>query len=336
MKRNTYIYLLVIAGLASLIACHSSVQNAVALSEPTASLHPVAMPVISAKSDPEPGKSLMETQCYACHSPKQSKEVQAGPVFSEIKTQYLIKYPRREDFIQAILEFVNEPVAERSIIKDAATRFTPMPKSMYKESDLRAIAAYLFDYQIETPAWYGAAYEQEFGKPYTQPGQAHAASTTLKTQMELGQHYAMATKSVLGQTLLSQIKTKGTAGALEFCNTRAYPLTDSMSRAQGVHITRISDKARNPKNQANAEETALITQFKKTLAEGGSLKPAQIGKSYYYPITTNSMCLQCHGAPQMDISAEVLQSIQKKYPSDKATGYLSDELRGLFRVTFKD
>jgi nitrate reductase cytochrome c-type subunit len=333
MKRNTLRFMLITSLVGTVLACqrlaYTSEHTWQDSFEKQATLLP-RPPLV------QPGKSLMETQCYACHSPKQSREFQAGPVMAEIKTQYLAAYPKREDFIQAIVDFVNDPVASSAIIKDAATRFTPMPKSLYKESDLRAIAAYLFDYQVEIPAWYGAAYEQEFGKSYTQTGQALTASTTTKTQMELGQQYAMATKSVLGQTLLSQIKSKGTAGALEFCNTRAYPLTDSMSRAQGVQITRITDKARNPKNQANTEETALIAQFKKTLAEGGSLKPAQIGKSYYYPITTNSMCLQCHGAPQKDINAEVMQSIQKKYPSDKATGYLSDELRGLFRVTFKD
>lgn len=333
MKRNTLRFLLIASLLGIVVACQrfaytsAGIGEALTVDQATLLPHQPMVP---------PGKSLMETQCYACHSPRQSREFQAGPVMAEIKTQYLTKYPKREDFIQAIVDFVNDPVANRSIIKDAGTRFTPMPKAAYNETDLRSIASYLFDYQIEAPAWYAEVFQKEYGKPYIQPGMAETPSNAPKTRMELGQQYAMATKSVLGQTLLNQIKSKGTAGALEFCNTRAYPLTDSMSRAQGVHITRITDKARNPKNQANQEEQALIASMKKTLADGGTLPPVQLGQSYYYPITTNSMCLQCHGAPQKDISTEVMQTILKKYPSDKATGYLSDELRGLFRVTFKD
>lgn len=333
MKNNNFRFLLIAIVLGAIIAC----QRYAYTSEKFTDVPIANQGHWSAdQGELSPGKSLMETQCYACHSPKQSREFQAGPVMVEIKTQYLSKYPKREDFIQAIVDFVIDPVASRSIIKDAGTRFTLMPKAAYKESELRDIAGYLFDYQVEAPTWYAEVYQQEFGQPYTQTGMAETASNVPKTRMELGQQYAMATKSVLGQTLLSQIKSKGTSGALEFCNTRAYPLTDSMSRAQGVQITRITDRARNPGNQANQEEQALIASMKKTLSEGGTLQPAQLGKSYYYPITTNSMCLQCHGNPQKDISAEVLQTIQKKYPSDKATGYLSDELRGLFRVTFKD
>jgi Protein of unknown function (DUF3365) len=52
----------------------------------------------------------------------------------------------------------------------------------------------------------------------------------------------------------------------------------------------------------------------------------------YYPILTNAMCLQCHGKPNVDISITTLDKIHALYPDDRATGYVVNELRGLWVV----
>jgi hypothetical protein len=44
------------------------------------------------------------------------------------------------------------------------------------------------------------------------------------------------------------------------------------------------------------------------------------------------MCLQCHGDPANDISPETLNKIQTLYPDDAATGYKTNELRGIWVV----
>ena len=52
----------------------------------------------------------------------------------------------------------------------------------------------------------------------------------------------------------------------------------------------------------------------------------------YYPITTQAMCLQCHGNPESDIAPETLSAIERFYPEDLATGYGENELRGIWVV----
>lgn len=154
--------------------------------------------------------------------------------------------------------------------------------------------------------------------------------------IELGKRIALKTKNILGQNLMQAIKSKGTEHALSFCSMRAIPLTDSMSVSSNASVKRVSDKNRNPNNKANSSELEYINDSKKVLANGQAIKPKltsiedkHIG---YYPIVTNSMCLQCHGQPKKDIALASLSAINLLYPQDKAIGYKAGELRGIWVV----
>mgnify|MGYP001556941193 CR=1 FL=1 len=52
----------------------------------------------------------------------------------------------------------------------------------------------------------------------------------------------------------------------------------------------------------------------------------------YYAIVTNTMCLKCHGDKDVTIEPETFEKIKTLYPSDKATGYAANELRGMWVV----
>lgn len=169
---------------------------------------------------------------------------------------------------------------------------------------------------------------------------------TVKTETQdsiyaaTGLKYAMTTKATLGKNLMVAIQSKGTAHAFEFCNTKATVLTDSMAVAQNAKISRVSDKPRNPYNQANAEELAYIETFKAQLANRvqtkGIIKKRNGNVHYYYPISTNKMCLQCHGTPQKQIKREVLTLIDRLYPEDKAKDYDENQVRGIWNVVFEE
>lgn len=154
--------------------------------------------------------------------------------------------------------------------------------------------------------------------------------------MDLGQQYVNATQAVLSRNLLEAINRDGAPYALDFCNVRAYPITDSLAKVHHAGIRRVSDKARNAANKANDKEMAHISSLKSIMAKGENLSPSvteQNGKMVgYYPIITNAMCLQCHGKPNVDISAATLDKIHALYPDDLATGYGVNELRGLWVV----
>ncbi|WP_299392142.1 DUF3365 domain-containing protein [uncultured Gelidibacter sp.] len=153
-----------------------------------------------------------------------------------------------------------------------------------------------------------------------------------------GLKYALNTQAVLGNNLMKAIESSGTSGALTFCNIKAYPLTDSMAKLEKVNLKRITDKPRNPDNQANAAELEHIETYKEIIANQELPNPV-ISESggkvlVYYPILTNSMCLQCHGKPNKNIASSTLSKLKILYPEDKAIGYGVNEVRGLWSVTF--
>ena len=143
------------------------------------------------------------------------------------------------------------------------------------------------------------------------------------------------TKKNLVTNLTQKISEKGAENALEFCNVNAIPLTKQLEDQHNVMIKRVSDKNRNPKNKANVEELKYIAQFKKQTAKKEEIKPVVIEKGnkvkFYYPIETNTMCLQCHGK---EIKQEVTSQILKLYPKDMAVGYNESEVRGIWSITF--
>lgn len=152
----------------------------------------------------------------------------------------------------------------------------------------------------------------------------------------IGKNAATQAQSVLAKNLVTAIQKAGTEYAIEFCNTTAIHLTDSMAHSLNAGIRRVTDKPRNAGNQANENERAYIQVLKDKLNKGDSLvakMTAMNGKMVgYYPIVTNAMCLQCHGNKDTDIRSATYEKIKKLYPADKATGYRENEVRGLWVV----
>lgn len=139
------------------------------------------------------------------------------------------------------------------------------------------------------------------------------------------------TKKNLVTNLTQKISENGAENALEFCNVNAIPLTKQLEDQHNVMIKRVSDKNRNPDNAANETERKYIDFFKEQLALKQKLEAKFDNGVFYAPITTNSMCLQCHGS-EKDIKPETLAKIKSLYPNDKATGYKENEMRGLMVI----
>lgn len=155
---------------------------------------------------------------------------------------------------------------------------------------------------------------------------------------ERGLKYALSTQALLGKNLMQAIQKDGTVGAVSFCNEKAYPLTDSMAVVHHAGLKRVSDKPRNQDNQANSEELEYIQTFKQIIANKELPNPivhdSDTQVQVYYPILTNTMCLQCHGEPNKAIAASTLKELNILYPKDKAIGYDVNEVRGIWSVTF--
>lgn len=288
-------------------------------------------------SDNLDGKKLMETHCYLCHSPSAPEgEGRIAPPMVAIKARYIDKEGyNKEEFIAAVKSFVENPTEDKALMYGAVRKHGLMPKQVFPDGSVEKIANFMFDYQIEEPEWFKSHWQGHGNENWTQSGKKIAESNKPKTIDEIGLEYALSTKKVLGKNLMGAIQKKGTLAALEFCNIKAMPLTDSMATKHNAIIKRVSDKNRNPNNQANAEELKYIAQFKTELAAKKDIKPVVIEKGnkvqFYYPIETNTMCLQCHGK---QIKPDVQKQILKLYPKDLAVGYNESEVRGIWSITF--
>jgi cytochrome c553 len=294
---------------------------------------------IASTFDPLEAKKLMETHCYLCHSPTADEnQGRIAPPMVAIKARYIDREGyNKTEFIENVEAFVANPTEDKALMYGAVKKHGLMPKQAFPEGSIEKIAAFMYDYQIEEPAWFKAHWEGHGNENWRQSGKKLDEVEVVKTYADIGLDYALSTKKILGKNLMEAIQQKGTMEALTFCNIQAIPLTDSMSTQFNATIKRVSDKNRNPNNKANAEELYYIAQFKKDLVDKKDIKPVALEKGdkiqFYYPIETNTMCLQCHGK---QIKPEVQRQILKLYPKDLAVGYDENEVRGIWSISFKN
>jgi nitrate reductase cytochrome c-type subunit len=303
-----------------------------------------------------PGKKLMETRCYVCHSPAGSHDDRIAPPMIAVKKHYISEGTTKEAFIASMQNWIKNPTEENAKMRGAVRKFGVMPKQYFSEKNIKEISDYLFDNDIEEPEWFQEHYNEERGKGMNKGnGQGKGqgkGNGKMKGQMmketnvndkdlrysERGLKYALATKAVLGKNLMGKTQKEGTLAALTFCNTKAYPLTDSMAVVHKASIKRVSDKPRNLNNKANKEELGYIQIFKNNIKNNKKSQPIVVESlkkvNVYYPIKTNEMCLQCHGLPNKQISDNTFLAIQKLYPNDKAVGYDMNQVRGIWNVSF--
>lgn len=171
-----------------------------------------------------------------------------------------------------------------------------------------------------------------------QSAEVETKTEDIQNYKNIGLEYAIGTKSELGKNLMAKMKEDGPIHALEFCNVQAMPITDSMSKKYNADIKRVSDKNRNPSNLATKQEIEYIKQFSQIVSSEEQVEPiidtTEDKVKFYYPITTNSMCLKCHGKVGEDIATETYNKIIELYPEDKAIGYQENEVRGIWRIYF--
>jgi cytochrome c553 len=270
---------------------------------------------------------LLSTQCFSCHSPEADPENRIAPPMVAIRRRYMESSDTKEEFISSMVSFVQAPSKEQSRMPGAIRKFNLMPMLGFAEEDIALVAEYIYETPMSSPAWFEEHYEKEHGNSQMQ-----------SDPVAFGRNVALSTKSQLGKNLLGAIQARGTEGALEFCNTRALPLTDSMSQIHHVQIQRVSDRPRNPENRANENELKHIQSFKDMVANQQTTSPILEeldGEVHFYmPIMTNNMCMQCHGQQVDQVKPGTLAKIATLYPTDEATGYDENQVRGIWSITW--
>jgi cytochrome c551/c552 len=117
----------------------------------------------SAKSETENAEALalFQQKCYACHSvtTKSHDEIIAPPMIA-VKKRYSMQFDNKEDFVNAVLAYASDPKAENTLMRGAVNKFKAMPKQAFEEEDLKKIATYIYENEIETPEWFEGHFQQ--------------------------------------------------------------------------------------------------------------------------------------------------------------------------------
>lgn len=326
----------------ALVSCNEQNKNAYTLIDEDSGNLAMVFPGFSQLQE-HPGKELMESHCYVCHEVNSSRAERIAPPMFAVKKHYLSSGISKTEFVEDIVTWSENPSEETSRMPGAVNKFGIMPHLYFPEEVVEQIANYMFDHDIEKPSGFKNRAQHRKGK-----GQHHRrrnqweknnGSQQLSIE-EKGMEIAKTSQQTLGKNLKAQMEKNGISGALEFCNTAAIPITDSMATVHNAKLKRVSDKPRNPNNKADEIELQHIATFKKQLAEGEEINPIYTKQGnqieFYAPIITNGMCLVCHGTPGEELEYTNLTNIKKHYPQDKAIGYEANEVRGIWSIAFEE
>lgn len=108
------------------------------------------------------GYTLLKNYCYACHSvtTKSHDDIIAPPLIA-IKRRYKSYYGSKEEFVNGITNWATSPKEENALMRGAVMQFKVMPKLFYKEIDIRKIATYIYDNELEKPKWFESHFNTE-------------------------------------------------------------------------------------------------------------------------------------------------------------------------------
>jgi cytochrome c553 len=154
--------------------------------------------------------------------------------------------------------------------------------------------------------------------------------------IETGNQITTNSQAVLLSNVAAAIQQGGPSYAIEFCNLKASGITDSLSQVYKCAISRISAKNRNPENTLKTETDNIVW----STFQNGNLTDTLLqdrNKLVYYKAIKTAMpaCLKCHGLPGTDIDSVTIAKLNNLYPADKATGYVLNDFRGLWKIEFQ-
>jgi len=141
--------------------------------------------------------------------------------------------------------------------------------------------------------------------------------------------------------LVKALTTSGPVKAVETCSGVAPEITLGVSERKGWRIARTSLKLRNPNNQPDAWEIAVLDSFEARKNAGEDIKKMEYWDFVYddgEPVfrymkaipTDEKPCLACHGTK---IKPPISAVLDEYYPDDKARGYKAGDIRGAFTIT---
>ena len=171
---------------------------------------------------------------------------------------------------------------------------------------------------------------------------APAAAQDTARLLEESRALAKTLQGQLAPLLMKEINERGPDAAIGVCTTIAPAVASDLSRRNGVKVSRVSLRPRNPVlGTPDAWEQRVLAEFDRRAAAGekpdaiefGEVVAEPAGPSWRYmkALPVLQLCTQCHGPPDA-LAPAVKARLQADYPHDKATGYGVGQLRGAVTV----
>ncbi|HSP41268.1 MAG TPA: DUF3365 domain-containing protein [Luteolibacter sp.] len=156
--------------------------------------------------------------------------------------------------------------------------------------------------------------------------------------LPLAKESAQEAFALLSAELAAALEKGGPLAAIPVCAERAGEITREVAVRKHLDIVRLSDRPRNPAQEATGDDLAAIDRFRTEIQASRQLQPsvkaaADGTTTVRIPIIiTQPLCLQCHGSDD-DVAAATREAIAQSYPNDRARGYSLNDLRGIWKIT---
>ncbi|MCF6353351.1 MAG: hypothetical protein L3J06_10105 [Cyclobacteriaceae bacterium] len=124
----------------------------------------VASEVIAAIDTVSANYLLLKNQCLICHGGGVSHDAIIAPPMQAVKWFYSQRFSTKEKFVEKMVAWGVNPTEEKSLMKGAVKRFKIMPKPATNESDLKTIAEFIYDNELQTPDWFAEHFKKMNGK----------------------------------------------------------------------------------------------------------------------------------------------------------------------------
>ncbi|NOY05586.1 MAG: DUF3365 domain-containing protein [Chlorobi bacterium] len=171
------------------------------------------------------------------------------------------------------------------------------------------------------------------------PKQSGNAQSAKEKYLANARTIATGFQKELSSVLKKHLLAGGPAEAIAVCADTAQELTRAFGESRGATIRRVTSKPRNPADAPDDFEKAILEEFADLKQEGRLTAKSEYfeiveidGKKiarYLKPLTVVPVCLKCHG---QNLSPEVTSLLKERYPSDKAVGYKTGDLRGAISI----
>ena len=161
--------------------------------------------------------------------------------------------------------------------------------------------------------------------------ETHPAAT-LEASRLLAQSFAQQ----LGSALRTALAEGGPEQAILVCRDQAPLIASTLARQSGAQISRTSRRFRNPLNAPQPWQEEILNQYFDPASQTTDKRIEYFAENadtvrYMQAIRLGGVCAVCHGQA---IPESVQAVLDREYPHDQARGYVQNELRGAFSISW--